>query len=148
MTRQLKQNIENWNFARSLSLSAIVTTGILCTGAVTALAVSHGQERVTCSGAAAVVSTGYTYAGIGVELEQRGDDVVVRRVFSNTPADGKLVPGAILTSVNGAHHNHVRAWQRSIRGDVGTPLELAVEYPGLGQRTVLLTRGLIHLRTR
>ncbi len=146
MTRKLKQNIENWKFARSLSLSAIVTTGILCTGAVTALVVSHSQERVTCS--AAAVSTGYTYAGIGVELEQRGDDVVVRRVFSNTPADGKLVPGAILTSVNGAHHNRVRAWQRSIRGDVGTPLELAVKYPGLGQRTVLLTRGLIHLRTR
>ena len=146
MIRKLKQNVENWKFARSLSLSAIVTTGVLCSGAVAALSVSH-QQKAACSGAA-LVSTGYTYAGIGVELEQRGHHVVVRRVFSDTPAATKLMPGAILTSVNGAHPSHVRDWQRAIRGDVGTPLELEVEYPGLGHRSVILKRDLIHLRVR
>ena len=83
-----------------------------------------------------------------VELEQRGHHVVVRREFSDTPAATKLMPGAILTSVNGAHPSHVRDWQRAIRGDVGTPLELEVEYPGLGHRSVILKRDLIHLRVR
>jgi len=146
MIRKLNENVENWKFARSLSLSAIVTTGVLCTGAVAALNISHHKE-FAC-GSDVVVSTGYTYAGIGIELEQRGTDVVVRRVFSDTPAAGKLIPGAILTTVDGVHHGHVREWQRAIRGDVGTPLEIAVEYPGVGQRSVLLQRGLIHLRAR
>ena len=145
MIRTLQQNLENWKFARSLSLSAIITTGVLCTGAVT-MVMSQPPQRVC--GNQVVVSTGYTYAGIGVELEQRGHDVVVRRVFRDTPASDKLLPGAILKAVNGGHFDHVRQWQRAIRGDVGTPLELTVLYPGLGERTVILERGLIHLRRR
>lgn len=143
--RQLQTNLENWKFARSLSLSAIVTTGLLCTGAVAALGVAHHAPPPAHAG---LVTPGYSYEGIGVEIEQRHHEVVVRRVMPNSPAAGHIHPGAILISVDGERYGDVRQWARAIRGTAGTPIDLEVAYPCRGHEEVTVERGWVHLGGR
>jgi C-terminal processing protease CtpA/Prc len=134
--------IHRWRIARRVTLSAIVIAGTMATAAVVVqrMAMDHqcGGDRYA--------QGSYTYSGIGVELEPEGDDFVVRRVFPDSPADGKLFPGAKLISVDGETPRHVRQWTSLIRGERGTSVELEVEYPCSGRETVTLERDIVRVR--
>jgi C-terminal processing protease CtpA/Prc len=132
--------IHRWRIARRVTLGAIVIAGTMATASVVVqrmAMVDHG-----CRGAQ---DSSYTYSGIGVELEKKGDEFVVRRVFEGSPADGKLFPGASLISVDGETPRHIRQWTNSIRGERGTSVELEVEYPCSGRETVTLERDIVRV---
>lgn len=133
--------LHRWRIARRITLGAIVIAGTMATAAaVTQRVAQHpcGGERVNT----------YSYSGIGVELHQEGDQFVVSRVFPNTPADGKLKRGAILLSVDGERPDNMAGWTELIRGEQGTEVEIAVEYPCTAQATVTLEREMIELEQR
>lgn len=132
-----------WRIARRITLGAIVVAGTMATAA----AVTHRVATHPCGGGHAQVNT-YSYSGIGVELTQDGEDFVVARVFPNTPADGKLQPGAVLLSVDGERPETMQQWTARIRGEQGSEIELEVAYPCSGHDTVVLERDLIQLRQR
>ena len=111
----------------------------------TAAATYQFSSSRGCHNAAPVVTTGYTYPGIGVELEQRDDQFVVRRVFKNGPADGKVFPGAVLITADGQRPTSMVGWVGLIRGEAGTPVELEVAYHCRGHEKVTLHRDLINL---
>lgn len=123
-----------------MTLAAIVLAGGMATvcAATYRLAEVNGVARH-------YVTTGYTYPGIGVELEQRGSQFVVRRVFPDTPADGNIYPGARLVSADGEAPVTMAGWTAVIRGDVGTTVDINVAYGCGGQQQVTLERGLIHI---
>lgn len=131
--------IHRWRIARRITLGAIVIAGTMATSAVVVqrMAMDH-----RCSGGE---RGQYTYSGIGVELDQHGDEFVVRHVFPGSPADGKLFPGAQLISVNGETPSHMRHWTNEIRGEAGTSVELEVEYPCSGRETVTLERDIVRV---
>jgi C-terminal processing protease CtpA/Prc len=132
--------IHRWRIARRVTLGAIVIAGTMATATVVVqrMAMTH-----PCHGAQ---QGSYTYSGIGVELGQEGEDFVVRRVFEDSPADGKLFPGAKLVSVDGETPRHMRHWTNEIRGERGTSVELEVEYPCSGRETVTLERDIVRVR--
>lgn len=135
--------LHRWRIARRVTLGAIVIAGTMATAAVvvTRVALDHPCTRGDYE------QGFYTYSGIGVELEQRGDEFVVRRVFPGSPADGKLFPNASLVSVNGESPRHMQAWTNEIRGERGTSVTLEVEYPCNGDReTVTLERDIVRVR--
>lgn len=133
--------IHRWRIARRITLGAIVIAGTMATSAVVVqrMAMDH-----RCGGGQHSQGT-YTYSGIGVELDQQGDEFVVRHVFPGSPADGKLYPGAQLISVNGETPSHMRQWTNEIRGERGTSVELEVEYPCSGRETVTLERDIVRV---
>lgn len=134
--------LHRWRIARRVTLGAIVIAGTMATAAAVVqrmAMVDHGCSRGQHG------QGSYTYSGIGVELEQQGDEYVVRRVFPGSPADGKLFPGAALISVDGETPQHVRQWTNAIRGERGTSVELEVEYPCSGRETVTLERDIVRV---
>jgi C-terminal processing protease CtpA/Prc len=143
MQSETATTLRRWKLARRLALASIVAAGVASTVAAATVVMSergcsrHGRHEV---------STGYTYPGIGVELEQKGEHFVVRRVFENTPADGKLFPGAVLIAADGQSPTTTAGWTSLIRGDAGTSIELEIAYPCSGHEKVTLTRELIHVR--
>ena len=142
MTQQDSTALHRWRIARRISLGAIVVAGTMATAAaVTQRVASH-----PCHGRAHVNT--YSYSGIGVELRQEGGDFVVARVFPNTPADGKLQPGAILLRVDGEQPATMQQWTARIRGEQGSEVELEVAYPCTGHDTVVLERDLVQLTER
>jgi C-terminal processing protease CtpA/Prc len=80
-----------------------------------------------------------------VELEQRGDEFIVRRVFPHTPADGVIFPNAQLIAADGESPQTMSGWTSLIRGEVGTDVEIEVAYGCGGRQTVTIERALIHL---
>ena len=134
--------LHRWRIARRVTLGAIVIAGTMATAAVlvTRVAMDHPCSRGTYEQGT------YTYSGIGVELEQQGDEFVVRRVFPGSPADGKLFPNAQLISVDGETPRHVQQWTNQIRGERGTSVTLEVEYPCSGRETVTLERDVVRVR--
>ena len=139
--------VRTWRTARRLTLGAIVLTGSLATAAAATYQLSTPQHR--CPHADAhTVTTGYTYAGIGVELEQRGHHFIVKRVFKDTPAEGLLRPGAVLLSADGKTADDMRGWTGLIRGDEGTEVEIEVAYSRCGRdrETVTIERDLVHVQ--
>jgi C-terminal processing protease CtpA/Prc len=133
--------VHRWRIARRITLGAIVIAGTMATASVV---VQRMAMDYPCHAGHSQGS--YTYSGIGVELQQDGDDFVVRRVFEDSPADGKLYPGAKLVSVDGETPRHMRHWTNEIRGEQGTSVELEVEYPCSGRETVKLERDIVRVR--
>jgi len=144
MGNRLAASISRWRTARRMTLAAIVLAG----GMATVCAATYRLAAVHGCHAHQVTRTGYTYPGIGVELEQRGDEFIVRRVFPGTPADGKLFPHARLISAEGETPETMAGWTSLIRGEPGTEVELEVAYGCGAQKTLTLQRDVIHLRYR
>lgn len=138
-TKQTASSIRRWRMARRLTLSAIVMAGVMATAATA----TYRLAAVHCPGHQQARE--YTYPGIGVEIEHRGDDFVVRRVFPNTPADGKVLPGAVLISADGERPETVQGWTTVIRGEPGSDVEIEVAYPCSGHETVTIERDVIHI---
>lgn len=136
--------LHRWRTARRITLGAIVIAGTMATAA----AVANRVADHPCSSGHHSYAGSYSYSGIGVELTQDGDDFVVARVFPNTPADGKLQPGAILLSVDGERPETMQAWTAEIRGEQGTEVELEIAYPCSGHDTVVIERDIVRLNER
>jgi C-terminal processing protease CtpA/Prc len=133
--------LHRWRIARRITLGAIVVAGTMATAG----AVANRVANQPCSSGHHRYAGSYSYSGIGVELTQDGDDFVVVRVFPNTPADGKLQPGAVLLSVDGERPDDMQEWTSKIRGEQGTEVELEVAYPCSGHDTVVLERDIVRL---
>ncbi len=140
MTEQTKASIRRWRVARSIVLGTILATG------AAAAAVAVFAPRPACHGGGHHASRGYVYSGIGVELEQRADQYVVRRVFAGSPADGVVQPGAVLVRANGYRAQDLGGWTGLIRGEPGTTVELELAYHCGGHETVTLKRDTIRVR--
>ncbi|HET6583003.1 MAG TPA: PDZ domain-containing protein [Nannocystaceae bacterium] len=91
------------------------------------------------------VDRAYTYSGIGVVMEREDSEVIVKRVMAGAPADGKILEGARLVSVDGVIPPTLEDWAVAIRGAPGTIVELEVAYPCGGHKTLLLERGVVHM---
>ena len=145
MQQESPPSVRTWRTARRLTLGAIVLTGTVAT--VAAATYQFSTDHRCPHADRHVVTTGYTYAGIGVELEKRGEHFVVRRVFEGAPADGQIRPGAVLLSADGQTADSMGEWTSLIRGDEGTSVDLEVAYSrcGRGHETVTIERGLIHV---
>jgi C-terminal processing protease CtpA/Prc len=142
MGKRLAASIARWRTARRMTLAAIVLAG----GMATVGAATYRLATVNGCQARQITQTGYTYPGIGVELEQHGDEFIVRRVFPNTPADGKLFPNARLVAADGQSPETMAGWTSVIRGQPGTEVELEVAYGCGGPQHLTLQRDIIHLR--
>lgn len=133
--------LARWRTARRAVLGAIVLAGSV----VTSAAVMYRAGTSDCGAQHRVVDRAYTYSGIGVVIERHQGDIVVRRVLRGSPATGKLHPGARLTMVDGENPPTVEAWAEAIRGEPGTTVELGVEYPCGGEKTVQITRDIVRM---
>jgi len=139
--------IARWRLARKITLGALMLTGCFAT----ASAVSHrlhsaSFQQCHSHGTIVRVAHDYTYTGIGVVMVQEGQDFVVKAVLPDSPAQGKIVPGAKLLTVDGQHPEHLRAWSRLIRGEANTSVQLEVQHGDSESQTVTLERQLIHHR--
>lgn len=136
------RQIAGWQLARHLTLGTIVLAGSLVLGlqSVRELAAQERCVEAETRQSARV----HTYAGIGVELERVGSQEFVRRVFPNSPAQGKIFPGARLESVNGVRPGCSRGWAAMIRGPVGSKVELEVSYDGR-RHQVAIERDLVRI---
>lgn len=137
--------LHRWRTARRITLGAIVVAGTMATAGAVANRVA---DHPCSSGHHRYAAQTYSYSGIGVELTQDGDDFVVVRVFPNTPADGKIQPGAVLLSVDGDRPDDMSEWTSRIRGEQGSEVELEVAYPCSGHDTVVLERDIVRLDNR
>jgi len=135
-----RTTLARWRTARRAVLGAIVLAGSV----VTSAAVMYRMGSSDC-GAQHRVDRAYTYSGIGVVIERHNGDVVVRRVLRGAPATGKLHPGARLVSVDGENPPTIEAWAEAIRGEPGTAVELQIEYPCGGEKTVSITRDIVRM---
>lgn len=133
--------LARWLTARRITLAAIVIAGTMATAATVAQRLGDGR----CGGDRRAQGD-YTYSGIGVSLTMDGDDFVVHHVFPNTPAEGKIHPGAVLLSVDGETPETMDGWAERIRGEAGTEVELEVAYPCSGRETVELERDIVKVR--
>jgi len=89
------------------------------------------------------------YAGIGVQITQLNDRVTITAVFRKTPADEVgLVVGDQIVEVKGVD---ARAWtvdmaRDSIRGPVGTVVDIKVERSGVGEPLAFpIRRNQVHV---
>ncbi len=133
-----------WRLARRLTLRALLLTGAVATAA----AISHRVADGPCSQSHGRTLTQhhYTYSGIGVEMAADGEDIVVRRVFPGTPAEGKLASGAKLLSIDGVKPADLHECSQKIRGPEGSPVTLEVAYSDARVESVTLTRQIVRLR--
>lgn len=136
-----RTTLTRWRTARRVVLGAIVLAGSV----VTSAAVMYRMAAHDCA-AYHQVNRAYTYSGIGVVIEREDGDVVVRRVFPDSPAEDKLFPGARLVSVDGEAPPTLEAWAASIRGAPGTTVDLEVAYPCGGHKTVTIGRDVIRIQ--
>lgn len=135
-----RTTLARWRTARRAVLGAIVLAGSV----VTSAAVMYRMGSTDC-GAHHRVDRAYTYSGIGVVIERHQGDVVVRRVLRGSPATGKLHPGARLVSVDGESPPTLEAWAGAIRGAPGTTVDVEVQYPCGGTKTVSITRDIVRM---
>lgn len=136
----LRPSISRWSTARRVILGAIVLAGIISTFAAVTLRMHHYDcDRVQQA------RRTHVYSGVGVSVQQMGDAVVVTGVFAGSPAEGHLSSGARLLAVDGQSFNAIDHWTGAIRGVPGTTVELEVEYPCGGHRTVALQRDIIRV---
>lgn len=138
--RDSNTSLQRWRFARRMTLGSIVLAGSVATSA----AVMYRMATTPC-GSQNVVNRTYTYSGIGIVIEADQGQVVVRRVVPGSPAEGKLVPGARLVSLDGEYPNSTEAWAAAIRGEPGTSFELEVAYPCQGHKRVFLVRDVVRV---
>jgi carboxyl-terminal processing protease len=89
------------------------------------------------------------YVGVGIQVLQRGSDVVIANVFPGSPAQkAGLASGDVITAVNGrsilgASLNTVTT---AIRGPKGTPVVITVRTPAGGHLAAHMTRGVLRLQ--
>jgi C-terminal processing protease CtpA/Prc len=133
--------LARWRTARRVVLGAIVLAGSVATSATVLVrmaghdcAVAHHAER------------SFTYSGIGVVIEREDQQAVVRRVLPGAPAEHKLYRGARLISVDGVAPRNLEGWASAIRGAPGTTVELEVDYPCGGTKTVTIARDVIRMQ--
>jgi len=89
------------------------------------------------------------YAGIGVQITRLSQRVTITAVFRQTPADQVgLMVGDQIVGVNG---QDARGWsvdqaRDSIRGEIGTLVDVTVARPGLGEPLTLpIKRDQVHV---
>lgn len=138
------RKIAGWQLARHLTLGTIVLAGSLVLGLDTAERWNQHQaaQQVVAKEARHSKARVHTYAGIGVELERVGRHQYIRRVFADSPAQGKIFPGARLESVDGIRPGCARGWAAMIRGPIGSEVNLELSYDGR-RHEVSLERDLI-----
>jgi carboxyl-terminal processing protease len=90
-----------------------------------------------------------SYAGIGVSISQLNDRVTITTVFRGTPAaEAGLLVGDVIVGVN---QNDAAGWNTSmasdsIRGPIGTPVDVRVQREGLAQPLAFtLKRDSVHV---
>ncbi len=135
-----RTTLARWRTARRAVLGAIVLAGSV----VTSAAVMYRMGTRDC-GAHHRIDRAYTYSGIGVVIERHKGDIVVRRVLRDSPASGKLHPGARLVSVDGDDPPTLESWAAAIRGAPGTTVDVKVAYPCGGEKKVSITRGIVRM---
>jgi C-terminal processing protease CtpA/Prc len=131
--------LTRWRTARRAVLGAIVLAGAVATSTAVVRQVALSE----CSSHR--VDRAYTYGGIGIVIERSDEGVVVKRVMPGTPADGRLHAGARLVSVDGEMPADIETWASAIRGAPGTTVELEVEYPCGGSKTLAIGRDVIRM---
>lgn len=136
------RQIAGWQLARHLTLGTIILSATLVLGLESAQRWNQSQAQQEAR--VGRIARVHSYAGIGVELERVGNEQYVRRVFPNTPAQGKIFPGAKLESVDGMRPGCSRAWAAMIRGSIGSKVDLKVSYDGR-MHEVELERALIRI---
>ena len=95
---------------------------------------------------AAQVRTEGVYSGIGVEIKKIDDAVTVSRVVPNSPADGQIVRGDLLTAIDGQAMTDLKVIGAALRGREGQPVTLTIQRAG-EKREVKLTRSRIRDQT-
>jgi C-terminal processing protease CtpA/Prc len=130
--------LNRWRVARRITLGAIVIAGTMATAAAV-------TQRVTDHPCGSHRAETESFFGIGMEFGQDGDQFVVSRVLPNTPAHGKIRPGAVLLTVDGERPETSNAWANAVRGEEGTTVVLEVAYSCSGPETVVLERELIQV---
>ncbi len=140
-SRETRNSINRWRFARRVVLGSIVLAGSVATSA----AVMYRMAATQC-GAQHQVSRAYTYSGVGVVIERERGHVIVTRVIKGSPADGKIVPGARLLRIEGDRPHTIEDWASAIRGEPGSSFEMEVAYPCGGKKRVHLTRDVVRVR--
>ncbi len=95
---------------------------------------------------AAQVRTEGVYSGIGVEIKKIDDAVTVSRVVPNSPADGRIVRGDLLTAIDGQAMTDLSVIGAALRGREGQPVTLTIQRAGEKQE-VKLTRSRIRDQT-
>lgn len=140
---QTDRQIAGWQLARHLTLGTLIAAGAMVMGLEVAERWCQSQPHavITQRDGARV----HTYAGVGVELETIGKEQYVRRVFADSPAQGKIFPGARLESVDGMRPGCSRGWASMIRGPIGSQVNLELSYDGRRHK-VSLERDLIMVR--
>ncbi len=136
-----RNTLARWRTARRAVLGAIILAGSVVTSA--AVMVRMGTRD--CSAVQRQVTRAYTYSGIGVVIERHHDDVVVRQVLPDAPAQGRLHRGARLVAVDGQAPGTLESWASAIRGAPGTTVELEIAYPCGGHKVVTLTRDVVRM---
>ena len=134
----IRFSIVRWRAARQVVLGAILLAGSV----VTSVAVLYQMAGLDGS-LGSRVAREYVYSGIGVVLERDGNDVIVDRVFPNSPAATGLSAGAQLLAVDGTQPETLRGWATAIRGRPGTTVQLEVAFCRGGRKTIELTRQVI-----
>ena len=135
-----RTSLDRWRTARRVVLGSIVLAGSVATSATVLV-------RMAAHDCAAYqqADRSFTYSGIGVVIEREDRQVVVRRVLPGTPAENQLYRGARLLSVNGYTPPTVEGWAKAIRGAPGSEVELEIDYPCGGKKTVHITRDVIRM---
>ncbi len=133
--------LRRWRLARRGVLSAILVAGaMVTTSALMSRMWSEDQgERVRMVHA-------YSYGGVGIVIEALADDsVMVSDVIPNSPAAGRIHPGARLVSVDGVHLRELDQWSAAIRGAPGTSVQLEIAYRCGGHERLELVRDLVRV---
>ena len=139
-------SVARWRLARKLTLGAIVVAGSLATAVAVSNRLADSPCRHFHQNHQSEVTHYYTYSGIGVEMTREGESFVVRRVFADSPAEGKIFPGAKLLAVDGVQPLDMHGWSQQIRGIAGSSVTLDVGYPCSGPESVVIEREMIRLR--
>jgi len=89
------------------------------------------------------------YVGVGIQVLQRGAQVVIANVFPGSPAQrAGLAKGDVITGVDGRamRGQSLNTVTNAIRGPKGTPVAITVTTPGGGSRTARMTRTVLKLQ--
>lgn len=89
------------------------------------------------------VRTEGVYSGIGVELQQRMDSITVVRTVPESPADGVLIPGDVIASIDGAAIETIDDASDALKGAPDTTV--SVQFLRLGSERVA---SLVRTRVR
>jgi hypothetical protein len=75
-------------------------------------------------------STGF--GGLGIQISQDGDRILILGILPNTPADrANLIPGSVITTIDGepVTGKTMDAVINKLRGEIGSPVKITVQLP-------------------